>query len=249
MPEDRPRPVLLGTVQRVPTLEGSSAAEWGSDAVLVDRQERLGREHPPPWAPGPEPLVGAGCFVAFARGEQGPGRAGDHALAGAALLGEDGRTVARAVVRGVAGAPYVPGMLARREGTLLLRALESLHGTPDVLLVDATGRDHPRRAGLALHLGAVLGVPSIGVTHRPLVARGEPPPLGERGRWSPVFLDAEEVARWVCTRTGVRPVVAHAGWRTSPDVAAEVVLRFASAARTPEPLRLARCFAREARSA
>ena len=123
--------------------------------------------------------------------------------------------------------------VARREGTLLLRALESLHGTPDVLLVDATGRDHPRRAGLALHLGAVMGVPSIGVTHRPLVARGEPPPLGERGRWSPVFLDAEEVARWVCTRTGVRPVVAHAGWRTSPDVAAEVVLRFASAARTP----------------
>jgi len=118
-----------------------------------------------------------------------------------------------------------------------------------VLLVDATGRDHPRRAGLALHLGAVLGVPSIGVTHRPLVARGEPPSLGERGRSSPVFLDDEEVARWVCTRTGVRPVVAHAGWRTSPDVAAEVVLRFASGARTPEPLRLARCCAREARSA
>ena len=233
-----------------PTPEGSSAAEWGSDAVLVDRQERLGREHPPPVGPRAGTVGGRRVLRGLRPGGAGAGRLpGDHALAGAALLGEDGRTVARAVVRGIAGAPYVPGMLARREGTLLLRALESLHGTPDVLLVDATGRDHPRRAGLALHLGAVLGVPSIGVTHRPLVARGEPPPLGERGRWSPVFLDAEEVARWVCTRTGVRPVVAHAGWRTSPEVAAEVVLRFASAARTPEPLRLARCFAREARSA
>jgi deoxyribonuclease V len=108
--------------------------------------------------------------------------------------------------------------------------------------------DHPRRAGLALHLGAVLGMPTIGVTHRPLLATG-PPPVFERGASSPLLIGADLVGYWVCTRSGSRPVVAHAGWRTSPETAMLLVLACSSqGARTPAPLGEARRVARETRA-
>jgi hypothetical protein len=113
--------------------------------------------------------------------------------------------------------------------------------------VDSTGRDHPRRAGLALHLGVVLGIPTVGVTHRPLVASGSWPD-DEPGAISPLTLDGELVGYWVRTRPGTRPLAVHAAWRTDADVAAEVVLSACSGHRAPEALRLARQAAREARS-
>jgi deoxyribonuclease V len=222
---------------------------WDDDERLRAEQVRLGAQRPEPWVPGAGPLVAAGCFVAFARGEQGPGHAGDHAWVGAALVDDLGRELVGVAVPGRAGASYAPGLLAHREGEMLLAALEDLPERPDVLFVDATGRDHPRRAGLALHLGALLDVPSIGVTHRPLVARGDPPPAdAERGRWSALTIDGEEVARWVVTQPGVRPLVAHPAWRTDAATAADLVVRFATTARTPEPLRIARGHARVARA-
>lgn len=223
--------------------------DWRDDRTLVAVQERLGRADPAPWRPEPgRPLIAAGCFVAFARGEQGPGHVGDHAWCAAVLVDEHGRLRSGVVVPALAGASYAPGMLARREGSMLLDALEALDGRPDVVLVDATGRDHPRRAGLALHLGAAADLPSVGVTHRPLVATGAEPVDPAVGATAPLLLDGEEVARWVRTRPGVKPLVAHAAWRTSTEVAVEVVLRTTGTARTPEPLRRARCLAREARS-
>jgi deoxyribonuclease V len=151
------------------------------------------------------------------------------------------------VVRGEAGAPYERGLLALREGALLEAAVRALLETPDVIFVDATGRDHPRGAGLALHLGAVLDIPTVGVTHRALVARGEWPP-DERGARSPLLLEGELAGLWLRTRTGTRPLAVHAAWRTDPETAVEVVLATARA-RTPEPLRQARRRAREARAA
>ena len=144
-------------------------------------------------------------------------------------------------------AAYVPGLLALREGPILEAAVRTLDTLPDVLLVDATGRDHPRRAGLALHLGAALDVPTVGVTHRPLVGGGAEPALA-RGATAPIRIGDDEVARWVRTASVVRPVVAHAGWRTDATTAATVVLACSSeAARTPMPLQQARRVAREAR--
>jgi deoxyribonuclease V len=102
---------------------------------------------------------------------------------------------------------------------------------PDVLLVNSTGLDHPRGAGLAIHLGAVLGLPTIGVTERRLTG-------GEEG-----------VARLLITRVRARPLVVHPGWRTDLDTAVQVVLRLCLLARTPEPLREARRLARTARAA
>ena len=125
--------------------------------------------------------------------------------------------------------------------------MRALSVAPDVLLVDATGADHPRRAGLALQLGAVTGLATVGVTHRPLLAQGAWP-RDERGARSPLSLDGACVAAWVRTRAGARPVAVHAGWRTTLDVAVEVVLSCTLAHRTPEPLRHARRLARLARA-
>lgn len=221
----------------------------GDFEALELRQHHIASLAPPHWRLGPEPLVVAGVFVAFARGEQGPGHAGDRAVVGAAAT-RDTTPVASTVVDGRAPAPYRPGLLAAREGALLeaaIRALQDDGVQLDVALVDATGRDHPRRAGLAVHLGEVLQLPTVGVTHRPLLAEG-PEPADEAGAWTELVLDGEVVGRWVRTRAGVRPVAVHSAWRTDPATAMDVVRRVTAAARTPEPLRLARMAAREERS-
>jgi deoxyribonuclease V len=215
--------------------------EWpGTREELIEEQLRLAALDPLPWRSRPAARIGA-VFVCFARGGRGPGQAGDPGWA-AAHAGRDA-----VAVGGRAGAPYEPGLLALREGALLEAAVRALAQPPDVLLVDATGRDHPRRAGLALHLGAVLDLSTVGVTHRPLVAEGAWPP-DEPGAMSPLFLDDELAGYWLRTRPGTRPLAVHAGWRTDPDVAIDVVLS-TSRLRTPEPLRRARRRAREARAA
>jgi deoxyribonuclease V len=219
---------------------------WPTDADgLVERQRELASQEPEPWLPGANELDAGGCWVCFPRGESGPGAAGDLAWSGAALL-RGGRTLARRVAPGAARAGYVPGLLALRLGPLLDQVVGLLPRLPAVLLVDGTGRDHPRRAGLALHLGAELDVPTVGVTHRPLLATGDWPD-DVAGATSPLTLDGEVVAAWVRTRAGARPLVVHPGWRTDLASAVEVVRRTA-ARRTPEPLRVARQVAREARA-
>jgi deoxyribonuclease V len=201
-------------------------------------------------APAIDQLAIAGCFVCFPRGQFGMGQAGDQAWAAAALC-RGGRVLEIARIEGQAAAPYRPGYLALREGSLLEAAARGLSQRPDLLLVNATGGDHPRRCGLALQLGFVMDVPSIGVTHRPLYAVGAPPPSEAVGRATPLWLEGEEVARWVRVRGRARPLVAHAGWRTDLDRAVAVVSTSSAGnrARTPLPLRAARQAARDARAA
>jgi deoxyribonuclease V len=208
---------------------------------LSQEQEELARASPGPFQPKGSPAI-AGCFVCFGRGGTGPGHAGDPGWAGAAL----GRETA--VATGAAGAAYEPGLLALREGALLEAAVRRLSTRPDALLVNATGRDHPRRAGLALHLGAVLDLPTAGVTHRPLHASGDWPP-DRTGTRSPLVLDGELVGYWLRTRAGTRPLAVHAAWRTDPETAVELVVAGSAGRRTPEPIRLARRAARLARAA
>jgi deoxyribonuclease V len=224
------------------------------------------------------PLIG-GCFVAFARGEAGPGRPGDHAFA-AAVVWEPGHegllrrgrgavparseasalkgttrsaprqaadVVNQSVVMQAVGASYVPGLLALREGRILAAAIAALERTPDVLLVDASGADHPRRAGLATHLGWAFDIPTVGITRRALRATGAAPAL-RRGEWTPLVLDGDEVAANVCTRSGARPIVAHAAWHTDVKTAVAVALATSTeGARAPVALQEARRVAREAR--
>jgi deoxyribonuclease V len=217
-----------------------------SPTDLIQAQRALAAARPAAW-PGPdsETTIGA-VAICFPRGASGPGAAGDPAWAAAVVM--RGRaTLAEAVVTGAAGAPYEAGMLALREGPLLERAVRGLATPPDVLLVDATGRDHPRGAGLALHLGAILDLPTVGVTHRPLLAEGAWPPA-TKGQAAPLRLQSEQVGAWLRRRADTRPVAVHPAWRTSADVAVEVVRTAAGSHRTPEPLRRARHLARLARA-
>ena len=155
--------------------------------------------------------------------------------------------MARVTAGGTTSGPYLPGLLALRMGPALAAVVQALPGRPDVLLVDATGRDHPRRAGLAVHLGAMLDLPTVGVTHRPLLAGGDEPGP-RRGDATPLRAAGETVGYWLRTRAGRRPVAVHAGWRTDPDTALELVRAVAGGHRTPAPLREARRLARRARA-
>jgi len=211
---------------------------------LVAAQEALAAAAAPLWQPPARPSV-AGCFTCFSRGHSGPGRTGESGWAAAAVY-RGSHCVGRATTTGRAGAPYLAGLLALRAGALLESATRAMPVRPDVLLVDATGYDHPRRAGLARHLGAVLDMPTVGVTHRPLLAAGEWPDL-RRGATSPLLLDGVLVGFWVCTRSGRRPLAVHAGWRTDPATAVRIVLA-SGRHRTPAPLREARRLARTARA-
>jgi deoxyribonuclease V len=221
---------------------------WPSDAAELEAlQCRLAAMTPPRYRPTAAPRVGA-CFVCFAEDADALATGAEPAFAAAATF-EGGRRVAAHVVAGTTAAGYAPGLLALRAGPLLERAVAGLPVRPDVLLVDATGRDHPRRAGLALHLGAVLDLPTVGVTDRPLVAVadvGSPELAGAEP--VPLAVAGEVVAHRVVTRAGVRPLVVHAAWRTDPATALAWVRGIAGATRTPAPLREARRLARTARA-
>jgi deoxyribonuclease V len=215
---------------------------WPASAdELVDVQRALAEAKPPPWRPHGQALIG-GCFVCSPRGKSGQGAAGDPLWAAATAAD------ATAVITARAEAPYQAGLLALREGPALGAAVHALDRPPDTLLVDGTGRDHPRRAGLALHLGSVLELPTVGVTHRPLLAEGAWPD-DELGARSPLVLEGAIAGYWLRTRPGTRPLAVHAAWRTDPETAVEVVLSSLAGHRAPEPLRRARRAARQARAA
>lgn len=221
---------------------------WPIDAEsLIAVQRELARAAPEQWRPASGgPRVG-GCWVCFPRGLSGRGCTGDVAWAAAVVM-RRGVVLDREVRRGVAGASYSPGLLALRIGRLMDATVRALSTSPDVLLLDATATDHPRGAGLALHLGAELGLPTVGITHRPLLAQGEWPE-DDRGDISPLRLGDTVVGCWMRTRPGAHPLVVHPGWRVDLATAVEVVAGATGRHRTPEPLRRARCLARSARSA
>jgi deoxyribonuclease V len=195
-----------------------------------------------PWRPPSDrPVAFLGLFVASST--SGP----DRCWVGTCLV-QGRRTMSWSVMSGAPGARYRPGYLALREGPLLEAAVRQVTAPFDVLLVNATGRDHPRGAGLALHLGAVLDVPTVGVTDRPLIARYDGEPAPDRGSSVQLVLDGEVVGAVVRTRARAKPVIAHAGWRLDVATATALVLSAGGAGRTPEPIGRARQLARIARA-
>ena len=221
-------------------------ATWPATAdELTQLQQALGELTPGRWQPPATVLRIGACFVCFER-VHGVGAAGDRGFAGAAVTHRR-QLLAGVSVSGLAGGPYRPALLALREGPLLEQAVRALEIVPEVLVVNATGRDHPRRAGLALQLGAVLGLPTVGVTTRPLVAQGAWP-TDQRGATTPLLVGDEVVGCWVRTRAGAKPVAVHAAWQTDAQAAVQVVLAATRRARTPEPLRRARTLARTRRA-
>ncbi|MEJ2857028.1 MULTISPECIES: endonuclease V [unclassified Saccharothrix] len=145
-------------------------------------------------------------------------------------------TVDTAVVAGVADFPYVPGLFAFRELPTLLEALDRLTVRPDLLVCDGQGLAHPRRFGLACHIGVLTDLPSVGVAKTPM-GHFEMP-SDERGAWTELVDDGEVVGRALRTRAGVKPVFVSVGHRIDLDRACVEVLRLCSV-RLPETTRRA----------
>jgi deoxyribonuclease V len=134
--------------------------------------------------------------------------------------------------------PYIPGLLSFREIPPLLAAWKGIRTRPDVIIVDGQGVAHPRRLGIASHLGLVLGVPTIGCAKSRLCGEFEEPPP-ERGAWSPLIHREETVGAALRTRDGCNVVYVSTGHRISLKSAISVVLACAPRYRLPEPQRLA----------
>ena len=139
---------------------------------------------------------------------------------------------------GVAGFPYVPGLLSFREAPILLEALSRLRVTPDLILVDGQGTAHPRRFGIACHLGLAVDVPIIGCAKSRLVGQHEEPEQ-DKGAWTPLTHRGEVIGAVVRTRTGVRPIYVSPG--NNIDLASSVrwALSCSPRFRVPLPTRLA----------
>jgi deoxyribonuclease V len=146
-------------------------------------------------------------------------------------------TVESAVAHGISEFPYVPGLLAFRELPATVAALEKLTATPDLLVCDAQGVAHPRRFGLACHVGLLTAIPTIGVAKS---VWGEyRAPGSRRGNASDVTIDGEVVGRALRTRDDVKPLFVSVGHRIDLDTACDLVLALTRGFRQPETTRRA----------
>lgn len=148
---------------------------------------------------------------------------------------------------GACSFPYVPGLLSFRELPILLQAFTSLATIPDVILADAQGVAHPRRLGLASHLGLWLDLPTIGCAKSRLCGVHEEPGL-TIGSWEPLLDKDAEIGRVVRTRTRVKPLYVSPGHKVGFDAALEIVLQCSRGYRLPEPTRQAHLLSNKARS-
>jgi deoxyribonuclease V len=134
--------------------------------------------------------------------------------------------------------PYVPGLLSFRETPVAIKALEKLQITPDVILCDGQGLAHPRRFGVACHIGLLADVPTIGVAKSLLVGKFEN--LGEtRGSRAPLIHRNEQIGVALRTKDKVQPLFVSIGHRISLETATDLVLQCTPKYRLPETTRLA----------
>jgi deoxyribonuclease V len=143
--------------------------------------------------------------------------------------------------------PYVPGLLSFREIPVLLEALRKLQSPPDLLFCDAQGYAHPRRMGLASHLGVVLDLPSIGCAKSLLI--GSHGFLAEKaGSWTPLLDEkagGERIGAVVRTRAGVKPIYVSQGHGVSLETAVRLTFAVTDGSRIPRPTRDADRYAGE----
>ena len=238
-----------GEVDDVPSPAPLTTSMWPDSHRDLERlQRKLARRveevSPWTWSQGSPPAVG-GVFVSLPTGRRGDeGR--DIAWAAAVVM-EGHEVVATATATRELLRPYQSGYLALTVGPILEDVVNALSLRPDLIIVNAAGRDHPRGAGLALQLGAALDVPTIGVTDRPLVG-GASEPGGKRGDWTPVRVDRSLVGFRLRTLSRGNSVTAHAAWATTAEVARDIVLNTTGRTRVPEPVQRARQLSRRLRN-
>ncbi|WP_071191612.1 deoxyribonuclease V [Trichormus sp. NMC-1] len=134
--------------------------------------------------------------------------------------------------------PYIPGFLSFREIPALLDALEKIQTIPDIILCDGQGIAHPRRLGIACHLGVIVDIPTIGVAKSLLIGKHEELPEA-KGSWQPLIHKKETIGAVLRTRTGVKPLYISSGHRISLPTAIDYVLRCTPKYRLPETTRIA----------
>jgi len=174
----------------------------------------------------------AGTDVGFERG-------GRVTRAAVAVLSFPGLELADwAIARRPTRFPYVPGLLSFREIPALLAALARLKVRPDLLLCDGQGVAHPRRCGLASHLGLVSGLPTIGVAKSRLVGVFDDPPQ-RRGAWTSLRDDGETIGAVLRSRVRVRPIYVSVGHRVSLQTAVAFTMACLTRYRLPETTRWA----------
>lgn len=188
------------------------------------------------------PRLVAGCDVSYDRGSP--------VLYAAVVVVElpTFAVVERAVVRAAAKFPYVPGLLSFREAPPVLEAFARLRSVPDAVMLDGQGVAHPRRFGLACHLGLWLNLPCLGCAKSRLTGRYEEPGP-DAGDASPLVLGGRVVGEVVRTRAKVKPVFVSPGHRIDVAGAVAVVRATLSGYRMPVPTRLAHVLANEGRAA
>lgn len=174
----------------------------------------------------------AGVDAGFEEG----GRVARAAVAVLAFPGLE--LVATSVARRPVKFPYIPGLLAFRELPAILAALANLHTAPDLILCDGQGIAHPRRFGIASHLGVLLDVPAIGAAKTRLTGR-HAEPSNVKGAWTPLIDGAETIGAVVRTRVGVKPIYVSIGHRVSLKTAIELTLACVTRYRLPETTRQA----------
>ena len=134
--------------------------------------------------------------------------------------------------------PYIPGLLSFRELPAVLEALSRISPFPDVILCDGQGRAHPRRFGIACHLGLLLDVPTLGVGKTRLIGEYEEPGP-DRGDWTPLLDKGETIGAVLRTRPGVKPLYISGGHRVGLETAIELTLACVTRYRLPETTRAA----------
>lgn len=154
--------------------------------------------------------------------------------------------VERVMARGQLQFPYVPGLLSFREIPILLAAFARLKTEPDVLLVDGHGLAHPRRFGIACHLGLILDRPTIGCAKSRLVGNHRDP-ASHVGATALLYFQREQVGVVLRTRKGVRPIYVTQGHRISLSTALKIVQTCLDGFRIPKPTREADRYVRELR--
>jgi deoxyribonuclease V len=148
------------------------------------------------------------------------------------------RPIDYTVARRPATFPYVPGFLSFREAPAVIAAIEQLRVRPDLLICDGQGIAHPRRFGIACHVGLLTGIPAIGCAKSLLVGRFAPVP-DERGAAVPLIHRGEQVGAVLRTRPGTKPVFISVGHRISLPTAVEYVMSCTTKYRLPETTRAA----------
>ncbi|WP_435094377.1 endonuclease V [Halorubrum sp. N11] len=261
-PEFRPDPALSRTEMESLQRELAATATFADDngidpaAVAIDEPADLTERLPEaqPEAGNSSSPVVVGLDQAFLTPDDGEDRA-----VSAAVAIRDGDVIEYASATTPLSIPYIPGLLAFREGDPMLAALDALEAEPDLLVCDGSGRIHFREAGIATHVGVLLDVPSVGVA-KSLLCGAPAEPTGERpAGWrtpiradesvetadpdtAPIIGHAFQSRQYPNSRR-VNPLYVSPGHRVSPATTVELVEALCAGYKLPEPTRLADAYA------